>query len=121
MKRYKIFKHPLGKIEAVKQGWSWPGFFFSTIWAMVKKMWIIGLGTLIGLFIIGLIITAAKNGHSGGVFINIIAGITNIIFGANGNSWREKNLRSRGFTQVGIIASATPEGAIALYLKSKNL
>ena len=39
MKQYKIFKHPLGKIEAVKQGWSWPAFFFNWIWALVKKMW----------------------------------------------------------------------------------
>ena len=37
MKTYKIFKNPTGQYEAVKQGWSWPAFFFGGIWACVKK------------------------------------------------------------------------------------
>ena len=39
MKTYKIFKNPTGQYEAVKQGWSWPAFFFGGIWACVKKIW----------------------------------------------------------------------------------
>ena len=42
MKVYKIFKDSIGQYEAVKQGWSWPAFFFEGIWACVKKIW--GLG-----------------------------------------------------------------------------
>ncbi len=38
MKEFKIFEYPEGSNEAVKQGWSWPGFFFGPIWAMAKKM-----------------------------------------------------------------------------------
>ena len=53
MKQYKVFKHPAGSIEAVKQGWSWPAFFFSFIWAMVKKMWGLGIGVLSVLMGIG--------------------------------------------------------------------
>ncbi|WP_226912943.1 hypothetical protein [Halomonas sp. 3D7M] len=37
MKEFKIYMHPAGMHEAVKQGWSWPGFFFGPIWALVKK------------------------------------------------------------------------------------
>ena len=40
MKRYKIYKSPLGMIEAVKTGWSWPGFFFTLIWLLVKKLYV---------------------------------------------------------------------------------
>lgn len=39
MKHYKIYEHPAGRIEAVKQGWSWPAFFFVPTWALFKKMW----------------------------------------------------------------------------------
>ncbi len=41
-KRYKVFEHPENRVEAVKQGWSWPAFFFIWIWALVKKMWVLG-------------------------------------------------------------------------------
>ena len=41
MKQYKIFENSLGTIEIVKQGWSWPAFFFGFIWAFTKKnVWI---------------------------------------------------------------------------------
>ena len=117
MKQYKLFKHPSGTIEAVKQGWSWPGFFFSFIWAMIKKMWGLGVGLLIGCIVLGLIVGAAGGGSGGDALTNIIAIIINIILGVNGNSWREKNLASRGFEQVDTVTAANPEGAIALHLK----
>ena len=50
MKTFKIYEHPAGNREAVKQGWSWPGFFFGPIWAFVKKMW--GLGGVLLLVVI---------------------------------------------------------------------
>ncbi|MBE3102285.1 MAG: DUF2628 domain-containing protein [Firmicutes bacterium] len=123
MKQYKVFKNPSGSIEAVKQGWSWPAFFFSFIWAMVKKMWRIGVGVLIGClvvgFIIGLIFSDAGSAKAGDLLINIFAIILNIIFGVNGNSWREKNLLSRGFEQVGTVTAANPESAVALHEKDR--
>lgn len=120
MKQYKIFKHPSGTSEAVKQGWSWPAFFFSFIWAMVKKQWALGVSVLIGLLVFGFIVGAAAGDEGGGALINIVSIIINIIFGINGNSWREKNLISRGYEQVDTVTAANPEGAIALYLKTAN-
>lgn len=120
MKQYKIFKHPSGTSEAVKQGWSWPAFFFSFIWAMVKKQWALGVSVLIGLLVFGFIVGAAAGDEGGGALINIVSIIINIIFGINGNSWREKNLISRGYEQVDTVTAANPEGAIALYLKTPN-
>ena len=60
MKQYKIFKHPSGNSEAVKQGWSWPAFFFSFIWAMVKKQWALGVSVFIGILVFGFIVGAAR-------------------------------------------------------------
>lgn len=94
MKQYKIFEHPRGEIEAVKQGWSWPGFFFNIIWAFFKQMWMLGIGLLAIFFFFGLI---------GGVFltdknIEAITFLGNliivIVFGIKGNEWREKSLIS---------------------------
>ena len=87
---------------------------------MVKKMWGLGVGVLIGFFVLGFINGAAGGGSSGDALINVVAIIANIIFGINGNSWREKNLASRGFEQVDTVTAANPEGAVALYLKGAN-
>lgn len=42
MNQYDIYEHPHGSIAAVKQGWSWPAFLFAPIWALSKRMWILG-------------------------------------------------------------------------------
>ena len=119
MKQYKVFTNPSGLTEAVKQGWSWPAFFFNAIWAMVKKMWGIGVGFFLGFSVLGFILGLI--GSEGLVvqgLINICAFIANIVFGINGNSWREKNLLSRGFELVNTVTAENSEGAIALHLKA---
>jgi hypothetical protein len=121
MKTYRIFVNPQGTSEAVKKGWSWPGFFFNIIWALVKKMWVLGgvlLFVSIGLgFIEGTIeVSYGKEAASG---INALASILNlvvaVIFGVYGNKWREKNLQSRGYKYQDTIAAQNPEAAIALW------
>lgn len=115
MKKYKIFIHPSGATEAVKQGWSWPAFLFSFVWAMVKKMWAIG----IGLFILSVIFISMV-GTGADLLINIISIIVSVVFGMYGNSWREKNLESRDFEIKGTVTAANPEEAIALLIKSES-
>lgn len=121
MHSYKIFKDPLGVYEAVKQGWSWPAFFFSTIWAFIKRIWWLGFGLLLlSLLLPSLIATnlqdmpqeqaiATINGI--GSVVSIIIGF---ILGLYGNRLREKNLLSRGYNYVTTITAETPARAIAL-------
>ncbi|MBI9082281.1 MAG: DUF2628 domain-containing protein [Desulfobacterales bacterium] len=120
MKQYKVFKHPSGINEAVKQGWSWPAFFFNFIWAMVKKMWGLGVGILVGFLVFGIILGLAGVGKGSDAIINVVAIIVNIIFGLNGNKWRENNLISRGFEHADTVTASNSEGAVALFLKSEN-
>lgn len=118
MNQYKLLKHPTGNLEAVKQGWSWPGFFFSFIWAMIKKMWGIGIGALVGALVLGFLVGATGGGQGGDAIINVAAIITNVIFGINGNKWWTNSLKSRGYEEVDTVTAANPDGALALYLKS---
>ena len=118
MKQYKLFQHPSGEVEALKQGWSWPAFFFSSIWALVKKLWVIGACVLAFFVVLGSILGAVGVDQT---IINMMAyliGIpVNVIFGLKGNSWREKALLSRGYEYKDTLTAANPEGAIALFLK----
>ena len=119
MKQYKVYANPQGNHEAVKQGWSWPAFFFSLIWAMIKKMWGLGVGVLIALLVLGFII--GISGVSGTEsLINAVVIMIKIMFGINGNKWREDNLSTRGYEYKKTVAAANPEGAIALCMKENS-
>ena len=123
MKQFKIYEWPEGKYEAVKQGWSWPAFFFWFIWAFVKKMWAVGFVMLAGSFILGFIddATASKDPEHGLNGLTTIVGLVlGIVCGGNGNKWRETNLMSRGFDFKGTVTAANGEGAIALYIKNSS-
>ena len=70
MKLYKIFKNPMNQYEAVKQGWSWPAFFFGAIWACVKKMWGLGIGIFVTFVVLNVL---AGQNEMLFVFVAVIA------------------------------------------------
>ena len=117
MKKYKIYANPQGNYEAVKQGWSWPAFFFGCIWAMVKKLWTLGITVLVAFFVVGLVLGATGAGKGAEAMFNVLSIVLNIIFGINGNSWRENNLPKRGYEWKGTVSAENSEGAIALYIR----
>jgi hypothetical protein len=122
MMQYKVFEQPFGKIEVVKQGWSWPGFFFTVIWALVKRMWVLGC-SLFAIFYMVHFFGAVFGGETEKMIetlLRIGSIVLSIVFGVNGNAWRESNLQSRGYAKKTIITAANPDGATALYLREKR-
>lgn len=101
MKEFKIFEYPEGRHEAVKQGWSWPGFFFGPIWAMVKQMWGLGVGLLVAVIVLAMF---PVDTAIGGLVTLISFGIY-VACGINGNRWREKHLSSRGYEHVDTVSA----------------
>jgi hypothetical protein len=61
MHTYRILRHLSGTLEAVKDGFSWPAFFFGFIWACSKRLW----GPAVLLFLIFFFITGASLRHGG--------------------------------------------------------
>ncbi|MFD1259347.1 DUF2628 domain-containing protein [Entomomonas asaccharolytica] len=127
MNNYKIFKNSLGIYEAVKQGWSWPAFFFGIIWTFVKRIWWLGFGLFIISILLQTIVGAAVKDMPIEEAIPIINGIGSVfgivvcfLLGMYGNSLREKNLISRGYTQVAIITAESPQQAITQFLEGDN-
>ena len=43
MKRFEVYSHPMFGWTAVKNGFTWPGFFFTGLWMFVCRMWIGGV------------------------------------------------------------------------------
>jgi uncharacterized membrane protein len=124
MKEFTIMTHPALPAQAVKEGFSFPGFFFAVFWAIYKQMWSVAgitFGGITVLFIVLMFIfgdTLSEEDFN--VITNIISLIVSIVFGIMGNKWYKQNLVTKGYEEVDIVQAATPEGAVALYMKNNN-
>ena len=117
-KNYSVFEHPGNRFEAVKQGWSWPAFFFTWVWALVKNLWVVGIVVGIVGIAVGLLLRSAlqSSSQAGGTLFVVLLGVgfvVNVWFGRNGNKWREANLVSRNYLLIGQVKAGTPQGAVA--------
>ena len=110
MNRYSILQHPTLGLEAVKNGWSWPAFLFTWIWAFVKRLFLIG-------WLVLLLVMVLSSIPSPEVWLvgNLIISIA---MGAKGNELRVKRLRGLGYEEVATVEARTPDGALAAHLAS---
>lgn len=116
MKTYNIYKHPTEAVEAIKAGWSWPGFWFPIVWLFVKKHFVLG-GLSLALMFILLSTEESMRGLNGQVSLGFDF-MVGFLLGLWGNDLRMKSAERRGFALVmGGVQAHTPEGAIAAYLE----
>ena len=108
MRQYSILQHPALGHEVVKSGWSWPAFFFTWIWAFVKRHWLVG----VIVFLFGILASSIPEAWLAGELI------ISIVMGVNGNKLRVNRLRDSGYEQVATVAARTPDGALAVHLAS---
>ena len=119
MKTFDVYKHPTQGYEVVKMGFSWPAFFFTWLWAFIKKLWGYGLAAL-GLLFVFVIIEAEfqLEGSRGGVLVMSLFQLGVLIwFGQMGNKWRTSNLKKRGYEHIQTLQAETSDAAIASVAK----
>jgi len=122
MKTFDVYKHPTQGYQAVKQGFGWPAFIFTVIWALVKKMWGLGFAFLGVIFLLTLVETAfEQEGSQGGVLVMLLAQLAfYIVVGVKGNDWRRGNLVKRGFERLNTVEAETLDAAIGSVAKSST-
>jgi len=113
MRKYSVFTNSQGDFVTVKQGWSWPAFFFGFFWAMAKKMWILGISYFAIIVLISFLSVIYFEVNN--IFSIIIKIILRIVFGLCGNIWIENKLFSHGFEIRSVECSRTSKGAIECY------
>ncbi|REC96217.1 DUF2628 domain-containing protein [Kushneria indalinina] len=111
MKRFDVYRHPDGRLEAVKQGWNWPAFFFGALWALYCRLWKIAVLTLVGVFIVSMAGALEESGMLD-VMANIACLGLYIAFGINGNHWKRRHLTSSGFQPAGTLEAGNVKEAI---------
>ncbi len=120
MRRFTGFSRAGREIQVVKQGWSWPAFFFNVLWALWHRMWFLAFGAWLGEILAAELLTFAFESLSRAgvdafplVFpagLAFALGVP-LTFGGWGNAWRREHLRSRGFAECGAVAA--PSAAVA--------
>ena len=96
--------------EFVKEGFCWPGFFFTVAWAFYVKLWALGLATIIFATLMGALIEFVSNyGYprteiqlatdKGRAYVLLYFGIM-AFFGFAGNTFRANDLQKSRYKFV---------------------
>ncbi len=119
MKTFDLYRHPTLGYEAVKRGFSWPGFLIGPIWAHSKRMWLGGAFLLVvWLFLFGAQSDAEAKGRtfSAQVMLVLQIGLA-LAAGMRGNSYWAQSLARRGFEHLGAGDTVEPDAAVAAFVK----
>ncbi len=111
MKTFNVFKHYALGYQAVKIGFSWPGFLFSVIWLVIKKLWVHAFIVVCSIILLTSIEIYYNNAETSIMVIILELGIY-IIVGVNGNNWHMNNLREHGFELLATVQADNPSSAI---------
>lgn len=120
MKTYTIYADQKGAYHVIKQGWSWPAFFFTWIWAFSKKRWIWGLLALVPFILTWLVLGMVQEKDLNTLVVlmgnsPVFAALA--FFGLNGNEWIENSYRKKGYKYIFTTLAASPRDALDEYHK----
>ena len=108
-KKKILYLNPKKGAVAVKLGFSWPAFFFGSMWAMANRMWFPYLLFLLPLDAILWFVTGYAEGQNNPslALIGLLATLVYAYFrGRLGNGWLAKSLISRGYAPTQASESA---------------
>ncbi|MDA0675425.1 MAG: DUF2628 domain-containing protein [Proteobacteria bacterium] len=103
-------------LTVVKEGFSWPAFFLSFLWALWHRMWSVGIGLLVveiglGLAADALGLAAAEQGV-------LTLGLA-LVVGFVANDLRRGWLSRHGFSLAGVTAAEGRDAALRRFLDSR--
>ncbi|MBT3991255.1 MAG: DUF2628 domain-containing protein [Rhodospirillaceae bacterium] len=106
-------KDPTTEVVPVKEGFSWPAFFVSPLWALWHRLWFWAVGFVAANIVLGWILTTA----GGNEFVTSTASFAlALIIGWTANDLRRRKLTKRGFEESAVLVANNKETAIARFL-----
>ena len=101
-------------LVAVKEGFCWPAFFFSVLWALANGLWLVGLALLAAQAAVGgAIALLGLDPLSQGAAALGLA----VIIGMLANDLRRWTLRRRGFSEAAVVAGGDADAALGRFLE----
>ncbi|WP_158774070.1 DUF2628 domain-containing protein [Cobetia sp. L2A1] len=116
MATFSILEHPLHGPRAVKQGWSWPAFFFGVFWALYKRIWMLA-ACLFGFIVLSsMLIPATMEGQ---LISNVLFLGLNLTISLKGNQWYASLLETQGYQYQMQVEARNPNEALARSAEQK--
>ncbi|MEM4385973.1 MAG: DUF2628 domain-containing protein [Candidatus Anstonellales archaeon] len=123
MKEFYIYENKLfGHLEAVKNGFSWPGFFFTLWWLAYKRMWVEFALYLVALILIipALASLSKMPSEITAIFYNIFGLSLSIALGFQGNKRYMKHLEKKGYVKIGEMIAKDKTSAVYNFINYKK-
>ena len=105
----------MDEIVAVKEGFCWPAFLFSLVWATFHRLWLFAF-SLMGFCFVTFFILYQQGAEPSFNFIVCFGIFT--LFGFLANDFRRFKLRRAGYLERGIILAPTVDAAVQRYLRT---
>jgi hypothetical protein len=100
-------------VRLVKEGFSWPAFLFSFLWALWNRMWWTALGLFVIVSGVGLTVEFFFPGSPAGTAVLLALYLA---IGWMGNDMIRRNLESQGFEDKGPVRAQDEDEALYRYL-----
>ena len=84
---------------AVREGFSWPAFLFSSLWALTHRLWLVAV---ILLAVPGVLQYTVDNGWLQPAIASTMLLLFGFYVGCSGNDWWRESLERRGYVLAGI-------------------
>jgi hypothetical protein len=98
--------------RAVKDGFSWPAFIFSFVWALWHRLWLIAAAIIGFEFAAGLAIEASGVGIVTQTAASLAVAL---VVGWVANDFVRRDLERRGLAEQGVVMAGSAEEAVARY------
>ncbi len=111
MKYFEIYRSAGKPLAACKIGWSWPGFAFTVVWALINRHFVmLGLGLVTAVMVYPL--------HTYGYVMWAMAMMA--LFGLEANHLKRRQLLNSGYIHVATIGAKSPDEAIVRFQSSAD-
>ena len=99
---HSVYEHPDGRRQIIKNGFSWPAFFFGPLWAWRKGMGGLGLVLLaVALLLQSMPLLFIESIGEAGIVVYPVVTVAVVTWiGGQGNAWLRKRALDRGFKRV---------------------
>jgi hypothetical protein len=111
LREFEIFTKSFAPSTAVKRGLSWPGFFFTWIWAFSRGLWLHGALILAASIVATFIVVTVFDGNP--IVSAFLSLVLQLFVGLKGNSWRSAKLERIGYGFAGVVLARSPASALS--------
>ena len=104
-------------VVPIKEGFCWPAFFFSLLWTLWHRLWIVALGLVAANLVISVLVFQIGTNEAVTIIISFSIAL---MLGFMGNDFRRSKLEKHGYTERGLVMDRTAEAAVRLYLEART-